>query len=204
MPAKKKITRSAIIQTAVSILRNEGLEHVNTRNIAHELNCSTQPIYSEFSNMDELKVELRKEAERYYVETVKQYTKNSKYTVYMSYGLGFIRFAKDEKKMFQYLYMCDRHGEKQTIEDINSPKIQQLLSDTYGFPEELALRLHHDMMIYTYGLAAMLNTNYMDMSEVQIMERLRAEYVALCSSYRLPDILIQNKTEQAPETAAET
>lgn len=60
MPSQKRITRSAIIGTAVSILRKEGYDGVNARKIAKELGCSTQPIYSEFGNMNELKAELKK------------------------------------------------------------------------------------------------------------------------------------------------
>lgn len=185
MPAKKRITREAIIQTAIGILREEGYERLNTRNIAQRLKCSTQPIYSEFGNMEELKAELKKKAEQCYVETVQQYRVKSEYSAYMAYGLGFIRFARDEKQLFRYLYMCDRHGEGQTIDDVNAPGIIGVLTEQYGFPEETALCFHYDMAIYCYGLAVMLNTSYMEMDETEIIERLGAEFYALADRYGL-------------------
>lgn len=187
MPAKKKITREAIIATAVDILRKEGLEGVNTRKIAKKLGCSTQPIYSEFENMEQLKQVLKKEAEQCYVQAVAHYMANSEYSVYMAFGLGFTKFAREEKQLFRHLFMCDRHGAGQAIEDINAPAIMQVLTEQYGFSKETAQRFHHDMAIYSYGLAVMLNTNYMDMDEEQIKQRLKMELIALYRAYVLPE-----------------
>lgn len=185
MPAKKKITKDAIIKTALDILRREGYEKLNARDIAKKLKCSTQPIYSEFGNMDALKMELKKEAERCYVEQVGYYRANSKYSPYMVYGLGFIRFAKEEKQLFRYLYMCERDEDKNTIEDVNASEIIKVLTRQYGIAEETARRLHYDMAIYTYGLAVTVNTHYMDLSEEQIIERLGMEFMALAGVHGL-------------------
>lgn len=188
MPSKKKITRTAIVKTALDILRRDGYECVNARNIAQSLRCSTQPIYSEFQNMEGLKAELKKEAEKCYVDTVKQYVASGEFFAYMAYGLGFIRFAKEEKQMFRYLYMCDQHDAGVGLEDINLRNVIDLLTRKYEFPEEVAYRFHYDMTTYAYGLAVMLNTNYIVMSEPQIIERLRTQFVALCRFHGLPDI----------------
>ena len=111
MPAKKKITKEAIIETVVEILRTDGFERLNAR-IAQRLGCSTQPIYSEFAGMEELKAALKEEAEKCYIENVRHYTERSEYSPYMAFGLGFIRFAGEDKALFRYLYMTDSHGEK--------------------------------------------------------------------------------------------
>ena len=192
MPTKKRITRSAIVETAVEILRSEGWEKINARRIAHQLQCSTQPIYSEFGSMEGLKEALKKEAEEVYLLTVSRYRNNPEHTAYMAFGLGFIRFAKEEKELFRYLYMRDRHGDGKIIEDVNGPDILHMLTESYGFPEEQARWLHHDMSIYSYGLAVMLNTNYLDMEEAEIKRRLRIEFVALSHAYGLQDLLRDN------------
>ena len=58
MPPKVKITKSDIIQTSISLIRNLGYDALNTRNIAKELDCSTQPIFSNFASMEELEKEV--------------------------------------------------------------------------------------------------------------------------------------------------
>lgn len=105
MPSQKRITRSAIIGTAVSILRKEGYDGVNARKIAKEFGCSTQPIYSEFGNMNELKAELKKEAEASYVEKVKIFKDNSKFSPYIAYGLGFYILLR-KKSSFSAIFTC--------------------------------------------------------------------------------------------------
>ena len=55
MPPKIKITKTEIVKTAIDIIRESGEEFLNTRNIAYRLNSSTQPVFSNFASMDELK-----------------------------------------------------------------------------------------------------------------------------------------------------
>ena len=55
MPPKRKVTKEEIVKTAVELVRERGAEAVNARAIATVLDCSTQPIFSNFRTMEELK-----------------------------------------------------------------------------------------------------------------------------------------------------
>ena len=55
MPPKVRITREKIIRTAVDIVRRDGPDALNARVIAGELGCSTQPLFSNFATMEELR-----------------------------------------------------------------------------------------------------------------------------------------------------
>jgi AcrR family transcriptional regulator len=55
-----------ILKTAFAIVREEGIENLNARNIARRLNSSTQPVFSFFENMAELKTAVFQMAERYH------------------------------------------------------------------------------------------------------------------------------------------
>ena len=63
MPPKVKITKEEIINTAVNIVRNSGAPAINARTIAAILNCSTQPIFSNFATMDELRLAVLEKAD---------------------------------------------------------------------------------------------------------------------------------------------
>ena len=52
MPAKKRITKDMILQTAMKILKKDGMDAVNIKNLAEELHCSTQPVYLSFNGME--------------------------------------------------------------------------------------------------------------------------------------------------------
>ena len=47
-----------MIEAGYGIADEEGIDQVNCRAIAKKLGCSTQPVFSRFPNMDELKEEV--------------------------------------------------------------------------------------------------------------------------------------------------
>lgn len=55
MARKKTITKDHILNAAYEIVATEGFSRFTARNIASKMKCSTQPIYLEFKNMDDLK-----------------------------------------------------------------------------------------------------------------------------------------------------
>ena len=55
MPPKIKYSKEQIIESAIEIVRKNGIENLSARNIANNLNSSPQPIFSYFKNMEELK-----------------------------------------------------------------------------------------------------------------------------------------------------
>ena len=120
MPPKLKILKEDIIKTAIHIVREEGSEALNARAIASFLNCSTQPIFSNFATMDELRLELIKKADQMCREYLQREVEAANYPPYKANGMAYIRFAKEEKELFKLLYMRDRTGEQFRSEEHTS------------------------------------------------------------------------------------
>ena len=55
MPPAARITKEMILNTVLDITREAGFEAVNARSIAGRLQCSTRPIFTCYSSMEELK-----------------------------------------------------------------------------------------------------------------------------------------------------
>ena len=55
MPPKARITREDITATALALVREKGEGAINARAIANSLQCSTQPVFSNFANMESLR-----------------------------------------------------------------------------------------------------------------------------------------------------
>ena len=70
MPPKVKITRDMIIDAAFDIIRNEGSENLNARNIAARLNCSTQPVLYSFKTVDEIREAVYRKADEYHTSFI--------------------------------------------------------------------------------------------------------------------------------------
>ena len=58
MPAKKQITKDMILGAALKLLKEQGYDAVNIKQLSKELGCSTQPVYLSFSGMEDLRKEL--------------------------------------------------------------------------------------------------------------------------------------------------
>ena len=56
MPPKVKIAKEDIVNAAVELVRQYGPQALNARELAARLCCSTQPIFSNFATMDELRL----------------------------------------------------------------------------------------------------------------------------------------------------
>ena len=100
MPPKVRINKADIIETAIKLVRENGREALNARAIAASLNCSTQPIFSNFSSMKELEESVLFAAYEIYLNKLRRECENEKYPKYKSFGMAYIRFAGEEKEIF--------------------------------------------------------------------------------------------------------
>ena len=71
MAPKVKISKEKIIEAAISLIRNGGVEAVNARTLAATLGCSTQPIFSNFETMEALQNEVLARAHQIYMDFLK-------------------------------------------------------------------------------------------------------------------------------------
>ena len=55
MSAKILIKKEDLIKGTIKIIRSKGIEELSARNLAKVCNCSTQPIFRLFKNMEDLK-----------------------------------------------------------------------------------------------------------------------------------------------------
>ena len=61
MPPKVKITKEDIVNAAVALVRQRGPQALNARELASRLRCSTQPIFSNFASMEQLRLSVMEE-----------------------------------------------------------------------------------------------------------------------------------------------
>ena len=141
MPPKVKITKQEIIQTALELLRRNGDRAINARSLAHELDCSTQPIFSNFSTMEELQKSVINAAYELYLSFLHREAERGEYPTYKAYGMAYIRFAKEEKQLFKLLFMRDRTGEDLSPSSDFEQAIE-ILMKTNGVSHNTATVIH--------------------------------------------------------------
>lgn len=161
MPPKIKIKKEDILDAAVELIRTNGAAALNARALAASLGVSTQPVFSHYRTMEDLKQDVMAAANERYQSFLKHAMENPDYPTYKASGLGYIRFAKEETELFKLLFMRDRSGE--TI-DKNMDEIQPLLTliqQKTGLSEEEAYLFHLEMWVYVHGIATMIATSYL-------------------------------------------
>ncbi len=175
MPGLKRVTREKILATAVELVRAEGAAALNARALSKRLNCSTQPLYSEFENMDELKAALAEAVYRLYEEFVARETASGKYPAYKSYGMAYFCFAREERELFRFLFLRPRKGEAQWEKESLRPIVEKIASST-GLSFDSAMTLHVEMWSLVHGLATQVATGFLDWETETISELLTIAY----------------------------
>ena len=187
MPAAKKVSKDKIIDAAIGVLRDGGFSAINARSVARRLGCSTQPIYLSFQSMEELKAALTERAIEMHIRRVRDSLRahEGNDSRYSSYGMGFVRFAAEEKQLFRWLYLeGEQLGPYQN--DVLLPEVIGVIVEEFGYSEEVARRFHQDMIYFSYGLAILANTDHLRLSETELREAFRREFRALTALYGKP------------------
>ncbi len=187
MPAVRKVSKEQIIDAAVDVLRDDGFSAINARSVAKKLGCSTQPIYFSFRNMEELKAALTERAIQMHTQRVRDSLRihEGNDSRYSSYGMGFVKFAAEEKQLFRWLYLeGEQLGPYQN--DVLTPEVISVITEEFGYEEDVARRFHQDMVYFTYGLAILANTDHLHLTEAELREAFRREFRALIDIYGKP------------------
>ena len=187
MPAVRKVSKEQIINAAVDVLRDDGFFAINARSVAKKLGCSTQPIYFSFRNMEELKAALTERAIQMRTQRVRDSLRihEGNDSRYSSYGMGFVKFAAEEKQLFRWLYLeGEQLGPYQN--DVLTSEVISVITEEFGYEEDVARRFHQDMVYFTYGLAILANTDHLHLTEAELREAFRREFRALIAIYGKP------------------
>ena len=178
MPPKIRITKEDIIQTAIELLRENGESTINARSIAAALNCSTQPVFSNFETMEKLHEEVVVAAYERYLHFLQQEAKDGRYPKYKAFGMAYIRFAKEEKQLFRLLFMRERKGGQDKLSIDYKESIEMIMSAN-GISREKAEKLHFEMWTCVHGIATMYNTSFLELNEEIISDVLSDIYQGL-------------------------
>ena len=176
MPRTKQIEKQDILRAAAEVIRQKGESALTVRSIAGVLGCSTQPLYYEFANIEQLRAEL--------LPYVRQQYLQFRCSNYKEFGRHFLNFARQEKELFRFVYLSRRAPGETLLDDINYDETIRLLSQNLEMEPETSRRMHHQMQLRCYGLGVMLATDYLELTEAQIETELTEFYSLILRHYK--------------------
>ncbi len=162
MPPKVRFTRAEIISGALDLVREKGMDGLTARALAAKLGSSPKPVFGLFENMEEVQSEVMVAADRLYQQFLAEDMAAGEFPPYKASGMGYIRFAKEERELFKLLFMRDRSGE--IIGEDREPvrPLLELLEKELGITEDEAYLFHLEQWIFVHGIATMVATGYLE------------------------------------------
>ena len=177
MPAKKVIAKEDILNEALEIVRERGIEALNMRTLAKRCNCSTQPIYLSFNGIEDLKKQIDAEVLNVFKKYMDDEVASGWYPKYKAVGMGYIRFAKEEKELFKYV-MMHRGMVRDGTEKIFDDTVFMLMKN-YGLYQDEASKLHMHMWIFVHGIASIFATKYIDIDWENVSQMVTDAYMGI-------------------------
>lgn len=182
MPPKPKFTKEEVINAALEIISEKGIEGLTSRELGTALGSSARPVFTVFKNMDELYSEARKAAMKRFDEYAK---KAEGFTpVFKQVGLQMILFAEEQPKLFRLLFMSE-NAEAAGFDDIfltlgNTAEmcIDAICCD-YGLDRENAMLIFKHSWIYTYGIGVLIASKVCSFTETEVSDMLSCEFVGM-------------------------
>lgn len=187
MPPKFKFTKEQIINVAFDITKNEGIECLTARYLAKNLGVSSKIVFGHFNGMNDLINEVIIKARLLYNEYVQIGFKEK--IKFKGLGIQYIKFAKEQPKLFQLLFMnqstkISHYSNIIPLINTNFNEIIHSMNIDFSINEETSKKLFNHLFIYTHGIASMFANNICDYSEEKIEELITEIFTVLYNKYK--------------------
>ena len=176
MPRSAYFTKDSIVNTALQLIREQGHDALSARSLGKALGCSISPIFTVFNNMDEVSEAVLKSAQKIlmdYMADVREYV-----PAFKEFAVRIIRFAREEKKLFIYLFI--QNGKTST--ELVHPIARQCMEDictVHNITTKQAEKLFEHMWIFIAGLALYSAKEPGKFTEEYISELLTFNFISL-------------------------
>ena len=177
MARKVSISRDMILEAALGMLIRDGYASINIRTLAAEVGCSTQPIAWHFENMDGLRRALAAYALEYAVKKRTPHSDNAA-EAFEEMGRAYIAMAKNEPNLFCFLYLGESRISKPfgldglDIRD-GEEDMAAGIAEEAGLSCERARECIRNTIIYAHGIAVMIASGLLDISEEDAMKMVK-------------------------------
>jgi AcrR family transcriptional regulator len=159
MPPKVSFSSEKILNCAFDIVRKNGLAALSTRRIAHELQCSTRPVYGSFKSMEALQDAVIEKAKEFALAFFQEQEKETE-SPFLTMGLQYYRFSQEEPELFKMLYMEGKMGGSfDNLGHHFAPLLERMKLDPRlaGLSETRLKELGTDSWIYAHGLVSLIH-----------------------------------------------
>ena len=113
-----------------------------------------------------------------YLGFLRREAESGKYPAYKSFGMAYIRFAKEERELFKLLFMCDRRGKEFKFTSDFDESVEMIMKAN-GLDKEKAKLMHLEMWVSVHGIATILATSFLELDTNLISDMLTDIYLGI-------------------------
>lgn len=161
MPRNALLTKEAVTAAGLAIVRREGQNALTARALSRELGCSLSPIFTVFKDMDEIQVSVKKAAEDYFADFMKDV--NEFEPAFKEFGLRLVRFAKQDGNLFDMLFLS--RGSRSDIAGQIAQRSLMDIQQNYDLNDSQASMIFKQMWPVATGIASLCVHRPMAFSE---------------------------------------
>lgn len=161
MPPKPKFTKDEIVQAALEVVSQKGVEALTAKELGDALGSSARPIFTVFRSMKEVQDEVRAAAMRRFERFAAQTLPDM--PLFKQVGMQMVLFGAKEPKLYQLLFMQENHNAA-SFDDVfgalgpTAETCIQSLRNAHGLTEAESRLLFETVWIYTFGIGALCAT----------------------------------------------
>lgn len=187
MPPRAKVTKEQIIDAALNIVREKGIEKVTAREVGKALDVSSRPVFTYYEGMDELKTDLFNKA----LEIYGSYTNDvqTAQRPLQAFGYQTLSFIYEEPELFKMLTFpdTDKRGSSSLIGsravfENTFEKIKGSVISSMDMTEHEARCFYEHLWIHLMGLGILIISGGLPYSEVEIQKMMSEECLAICKA----------------------
>ena len=185
MAPKNKFTKTEMVEAALRVVQAKGLNGLTAKTMAEELGTSTQPIFTGFGSM----AEVRKEVYAAAVDVYDRYAAAglSEDIPFLGVGMQYIRFAREEPELYRLLFLTQTqatgHSAMKAMAHLQS-LVRPTLMDIYHITEQEADLYFRDLWFVVHSLSTLIVTGDCPYSDQEIGQILTSFSISICRSIK--------------------
>ncbi|MGX7197625.1 TetR/AcrR family transcriptional regulator [Enterococcus olivae] len=177
----KVYTREHILKAAYEVVAKDGFSNFTARNVAKKMGVSTQPIYLEFKNMQDLKNTLAETVYRDLEERIFSIEHTGDRLIDLA--INYIDFSQKNPDLFMALFV-DEYGGGKLMYDFSYAHFVKTIEgykEYSDLSEEYLKALHKGIWISITGVAALMSSGIIEPKRQQIIEIVQQAIRAILS-----------------------
>lgn len=185
MPPRVKFTKEEIVEAALRVTREGGIDSLTARSLAAELGASTRPMFTYFETVDELKHEVHEAAKGIYKTYIERGLAEP--VPFLGVGQNTIRFAREEPELFRLLFLQkpdDADGGAAEALAFSQDLVRDSIMGIYKMDAYEADCYYRNLWLIAFSFCAMIAAGECPYTDEQMSAMFTEVSLAVCKAYK--------------------